>query len=130
MATALKIITRAAQLIGLVESGESLEASEVSDGLDSLNQMLHAWADQGIDLEHADLAQGDTLAVQDNHLAAIRYNLAIEMAAEYNRPIPAVVAMKADEYMRSLQAFYADPAKLGCDAALNPYFNPNTGHTG
>lgn len=44
MATALSLITRAAQLIGAVRKGEALDADEAQDGLAALNDLLSSWS--------------------------------------------------------------------------------------
>ena len=119
MATALDVITGSLRLLGKLQSGEVPTAAEGADALTTMNQMLHAWRDQGIDLEHSDYALSDPIPLQENHLAAIRYALTMELAAEYGvAPSPFLMA-KADEYFRGLQAFYADPGLLGCDYGLN-----------
>lgn len=125
MATAQEIINGALRLLAVIQTGETPTSSESDDSLDALNQMLSGWADQGIDLEHADLVLGDTLPYQDNHLAAIRYSLAVELAPEFGKSITPEIADRQDRYFRGLQAVYADPSLLGTDAALDAYYNPN-----
>lgn len=46
--TALDLITRSFSLIGSLASGESLGATEATDGLNSLNDMLDSWSTQNL----------------------------------------------------------------------------------
>ena len=123
MATALDIITGSLRLLGKLQSGEVPTAAEGADALVTMNQMLHAWRDQGIDIEHSDYALSDTVPLQSNHLQALRYALAVELAPEYGVAVTPLLLASASEYMRGLQAFYSDPGLLACDPALNPYYN-------
>ncbi len=125
MATALDIITGSLRLLGKLQSGEVPTAAEGADALTTLNQILHAWRDHGIDLEHSNYALSDTVPLQSNHLQALRYALAVELSPEYGVALSPVVLGAAQEYMRGLQAFYADPGLLACDPALNPYYGVN-----
>ena len=47
MTTGNQIIQRAGRLIGAIDPGETLTASEAADGLISLNGMLNSWANRG-----------------------------------------------------------------------------------
>lgn len=114
--TAQDIIKGALRLIAVIQPGEDLSASEAADGLAALNQMLHQWP---MDLQHEDLALTDTLRVPPDHLRAIRYNLAFEVAPEFGKQIPASVAMTADKTYRQIENEYANPARL--DSRLNRF---------
>lgn len=48
MTTALRLITRSAQLIGVVRTGEALSADEASDALATLNDMLGGWSNNNL----------------------------------------------------------------------------------
>ncbi len=125
MATALDIITGSLRLLGKLQSGEVPTAAEGADALVTMNLMLHAWRDQGLDIEHSDYALSDTVPLQSNHLHALRYQLAVELAPEYGVAVTPLLLGAAQEYMRGLQAFYSDPGLLSCDPALNPYYGTN-----
>lgn len=114
--TANDIIKGAFRLIAVIQPGEDLSASEAADGLSALNHMLHQWP---MDLQHEDLGLTDTLRVPPNHIRAIRYNLAIEIAPEFGKQIPAAVAKIADETYRQIENEYANPARL--DSRLNRF---------
>ena len=66
MATVDTIIKRSLFLIGVIEPGEDPSAEDASTGLDGLNEMLHGWRKEGIDLNHVTATLGDTLRVDDS----------------------------------------------------------------
>ncbi len=82
-----KMVRRALQLIGVLEGGETPSAAAMSDGIDTLNEMLHAWASKGADTAHTTLSNGGELLVRDEFLEAVRFNLAIRLAPEYGSAV-------------------------------------------
>lgn len=130
MATAHNIVRRSLVLIGAIEAGETPSAGEMKDGVAALNEMLHGWALEGVDLVHATLAEGNTLLVEDAFLEGIRYNLGVRMAPEYGD-----LVVPQDVVDRARQTFAAFQAKtlefdddLKTDRALHPrYFNRRIG---
>lgn len=118
--TANDIIRRAMRSIGVLHHNEAPKASEAADALDTLNDMLNAWIYDGIDLEYLGLALTDTFSYPDDHVAAIRYNLAVELCGEYGKQVPPVIAANAVRYKMALQAAYCDPDILELDPALKP----------
>lgn len=67
--------------------------------------------------------------VQDGMMRAIRYNFAIELAAEYNRTVSAEVASIAASSKASIKRINSKPTTLAVDLALQPRrgFNILTG---
>jgi hypothetical protein len=120
--TAQEMIRRTLRLAGILADGQTPTAEMYSDGLQSLNEMLSAWRDQGVDLGHISLSMGDELPYQDDHLAAIRYSLVIEISPEYAAPLRQEVVMLQQKYFRALQALYCNPPFLRIDCALSPYY--------
>jgi hypothetical protein len=103
------IIEGAFRLIGITQADETPTASEMSDGLATLNDMLHEWP---LDFQHEDLTLSGDLRMPPNHLKGIRYNLAVELAPEYGKtPSPAVAAIASNTAM-NLRNEYANPARL------------------
>lgn len=129
MATVDTIIKRALVLINVNDAGEAPSADDSSNGLDALNDMLHGWKKEGIDLNHKTASLGDTLLVDASYLEGIRYNLAVRLAPEYGRPIPTHVAERATNTFLAFQAHTLEfDDDLEVDRALNPrYFSRRTG---
>ena len=126
MATSTDVIRGALRLIGVLAIGQTPTAAEMSQALDALNDMLATWPDQGVDIDPSPVGLGEDLGYPSNHIAPIRYSLALELATEYEKPVSQVLAMKQNRYFRGLQAYYAAPALLSVDPALSPYYNPNS----
>lgn len=129
MATAQDVVRRALVLIGVIEAGESASAGEMKDGVDALNDMLHGWAAEGVDLAHTTLKQGNTLLVDDSFLEGIRFNLAVRIAPEYGATVPARVDERALSTFAAFQAHTLEfDDDLRVDRALRPrYFNRRIG---
>lgn len=125
MATARDTITRAMRLVNIVADGEAPDAAEAADGLVALNDMLHGWAKQGVDLGHIDLALTDDHKTHASWLEGIRYNLAVRLAAEYTVPVAPQIAAMADKAFSAFQMHALEFADdLHVDHALDPrYFN-------
>ena len=120
------LIRRAMRSLGILNHAEDPTTEEAADALQTLNDMLNAWIYEGMDLElQADMALTDTLPFPDDHAAAFRYALAVELAPEYGvQPPPAVLAMAAS-YKSALKTRYVDPVELPSDSFLSPVYNPN-----
>lgn len=125
MTTASEVVTGALRLIGAYGVDETPSAEDAAAGLVALNQMLAGWGIEGIRLEHAPLALGDTLPYPDDHERPIRFNLAVELAPEYGAAatLSPTVVRTADTGKRMLKAVYTTPPKLRPDIALHPYYH-------
>ncbi len=115
MATAQETINRALRMTGVLADGQTATASQASDALNSLNEMLYAWRDRGVDLGHSALALGDEIPYQDDHLACIRYSLAVEISEDYGRPAPQGVQYRQQQLFLALQAQYCNPPMMSTD---------------
>ena len=112
MTTANELIIRAAKTAKILAAGETMEDADAQDILDSLNDLLHSWELDGIDLGHTDLTLTDTVQLPDSHIRAIRYNLAADISGEYGVQLGPIEAERASNGFRMLQAHYARPGEL------------------
>lgn len=99
MTTARDIIDRAMRRIGVLAEDEQLTAAQASNGLESLNDMMHEWITLGIEYQHFDLSMLDDFPMDDRWRSAAVALLAERLAPDYG-----VAAPSAERHMRALQA--------------------------
>jgi hypothetical protein len=119
------LIRRAMRSLGVLHTKEDPTADEAADALATLNDMLNAWRLTGIDLEHLTMNLTDTLPYADEDASAIRYNLAVELSAEYGIDPPMVVVALARNTYIAIKAKYTNVATLAVDSALSPIWSTN-----
>jgi hypothetical protein len=103
-----ELCTSALRLAGVGGVGRAPSAEEMNIAISALNQMLFSWGIDGLDLGWQTAAQFDDLLVDDAYVKAIRYSLAVELAAEFKRDLnPAVAAIAIDE-MEKVRAALSD----------------------
>lgn len=86
MATNLTVITAAYRIANLTNEIQTLNASQSSQGLDKLNDMLSDWEEDGIELGYyPQTVLSATIPIQDNHLRGVKHNLAAELDGAFLR---------------------------------------------
>lgn len=120
MATAREVVTDALRLLAVYSAGETPSSSDMTDGVSSLNDMLAAWNIDGVPLNHETLTVDAEMVVPDDHLKAIKNNLAVDLAGQFGAAVPQRVAMDADNGLSLLRALYLDLDPLRIDRALEP----------
>lgn len=121
MATMLDTVTRALRMTGVIEAGETPSAESAADGIVILNDMLHGWAKEGVDLGHVTLASADDLPYDDSYMEGIRYNLAARIAVEWGAPLNPLIVSRAAALFQAFQAHNLEFADdLHVDRALQP----------
>jgi hypothetical protein len=117
----LDTVTRSMRMVGIIEAGETPSAEDAVDGLVILNDMLHGWAKEGVELNHVTLAAAQSMPYDDSYMEGIRYNLAARMGVEWGRQISPLILARAAAAFQAFQAhtleFHDD---LHVDRALQP----------
>lgn len=116
MATARDIVTRAMKDRKVIGVNATPTASELSYGLDKLNDMLFFWETDGIPLGHITLAADDALDVPDDHLQTISLSLAERLTAFADNLDPEDKRQAFDGRQR-LQALYFNLPDLSFETA-------------
>lgn len=111
MATVADIVTRAFRKIGVAAEDDPLTANQIQNGVDTFNDMVHAWALRGVDLAHTDAAAGDAFPLPEDFREGAVYLLAERLAPDYQVP----ASFNADDWFRDLHR-----SVLTTDAAEMP----------
>ena len=103
MTTALQVIERAFSKAGVKPSETPLTASEVSDGLDTWNDLLSEWGTNGTLKDAVPVESvNDDLEIPRYAFGAIKANLAIRLAPEYDRQVTQGMAFDATSSLNEL----------------------------
>ena len=121
--TVNNVIRRALLSLGVLRAGESSTPAEAADALDTLNDMLNSWRQEGIDLEHLDLALADNLPYPDDHILCFWTNLAVLLAPQFGVQVSPIIGGMARRSYLALRSQYMQPDTLGIDQALRPIYN-------
>jgi hypothetical protein len=104
MATVLNIVKPALQLILVQASEADLEADEYADSIDALNAMMADLEVNGIHLGWTDVdSVSDTVTVAPGAIRGIIYNLAVEMAPQFDAEPTIALADRAEKGMVTLR---------------------------
>ena len=125
MTTAQDLVTGALKDLGVIQRTEVPEGQESLDALAVLNFMCSAWIYEDVDMEWLTLALTDVVPYPEDQMLAIRSNLAVRIATQYDvQPNPVILAM-ASEGFKQLQRAYLDVGTLGIDNAIKGQYQPN-----
>ena len=112
MATAAKVVERALARILVRQTEAPLEASEIDDSIDMLNDMMTAWDGSGLALGYTIVTSpSDEVTVPDGALMAIKSNLAIQMADEFGWTVTIQLATSARDSFADLLTQELTPPK-------------------
>jgi hypothetical protein len=104
MATVGNIIKRALGKLNAFDSGEALPSADSSDAIDNLNTMMTRWEADGLASGWVNVANpSDDMPTPPELDGAIVWNLAIELAPDYDMEPSQVVVNRAGIYMAALE---------------------------
>lgn len=105
MATARDIVVGALRLLGVKPAESPISAAEIQDGLESLNDMMAEWEERSIFTGFSALGTADDpVEVPDSAIGAIKANLAIYIAPEYDKSVSVELAKRAKDGLTSVRA--------------------------
>lgn len=106
MATMRDVVIGGLKQTGVVPLGQAPENAEVADGLDVLNDMMHSWAANGVDITHTTKTLLETFPLADKHLAGVKAMLAIKICGTNGAQPSAATVLDAKYGWIALQAVY------------------------
>ena len=121
MATNQNLIDRALGKLGIVEAGESANATDSATALDILNDMLMEWAQKDLDLNwFTQDTLGDTAPLPKWAVKGVIANLAVACATDFRSPIPNDLAVEARQGKRTIGNTLINLALEGADMSHLP----------
>lgn len=107
MATGADVIKGALRRLQVIEDETPIEASEINDGLEDLNDWGSAHEVGFLELGFVPLDQpADTINIPFQALGYFKDQLALYMAGQYGAPIPQSLVLSADKTLKyALNAF-------------------------
>ena len=118
MATVLNILTRALKRINVVDAGEDVDAGDAETALEAYNEMLFAWVNDNVDVNHAEQTLTDTFALDNRHQQGVIALLAVRLADDYDEEPTRKLLEDADSGWIALQIDYQVTEPPRFDAAL------------
>lgn len=122
--TLADLIARALRLAHIVATGEDPEDDQAHEAVETFNDMLEAWRDDGIDLGLPTFTTADydggtvTVDVDAGATKALRYNLAVEAANEAGLEVSKVTNREAERSRGALAARLSPTKRVRFDHAL------------
>lgn len=114
MATMQDIVKDAYRKLGIVAEDTAMTADQGSEGVDTLNDMLHEWKLRGVDITHTDKTLTDTFPLGDEYKEGTKHMLASRLSPNYEVP----ASFDADDFFRAIQAAYMTIDVVAFDKAV------------
>ena len=113
MTTMRVLVEDAFEEIGVKTAEVPLTNDELQSGIRRCNDMLLEWDDIGIIVGYSEVLNGDdTVNVERNAVAAVKYNLAIRLAPSYQKLVGAALADLASGTIEVLMASSTDLSNI------------------
>ena len=107
------LVEDAFEEIGVKTAEVPLTNDELQSGIRRCNDMLLEWDDIGIIVGYSEVLNGDdTVNVERNAVAAVKYNLAIRLAPSYQKLVGAALAALASGTIEVLMASSTDLSNI------------------
>lgn len=107
MAFVSEVLASALRRLQVIDRNGSVPARDAQFAIEALNDMVTRWEGSGLALGWKNVSTVDeTIPVPDEALSAVKWNLAVELAAEY--PLPAAMPGIADKAKHLLNELRRD----------------------
>jgi hypothetical protein len=119
MATALDIISTALRQVSAIANGTEPTAEEAQDGLESLNDMVHAWSAKGVHIGYSTLRLTDDFPIDDRHIGTVKALLSVCVAPEYGMTVPEEIQKRAFSGWQHLKSEYSSLEPMRLDMGIS-----------
>jgi hypothetical protein len=119
VATTADIVRGAYLRLGLIRANGEPTAAEAAVGLLALNDMMFAWANEGVDISHTELALATTFPLDAKFHGGVKAMLAVRLAEENGDDIKPKLAEDAAQGWLALQAAYISAPDASFDSGMN-----------
>ncbi len=114
MATMQDLIERAYRKLGIVAYDVDMTADQASEGLETLNSLLHEWKLRDVDISYSDLELTGTFPLTDEYKEGTVHILAGRLSPNYEVP----ANFDPDHFFRVIQAAYSTIDEVSLDKAV------------
>jgi len=118
MATARDIIISAFKKASLVAQGQSPNASEVADALETLNDMAASWDARDVHTGWSAVTLDDDIVLDARHYEGLKFMLAERILSDYGSEVPREVSRRASDGWQLMCGDFMAPENLRVDVAL------------
>jgi P22 tail accessory factor len=126
--TCIEMLTDAYRAANIIDESETPSAEMGATGIRVLNQMLGEWDEDGIKLGwQVVAAQSDTLPIRYQDERAVKYNLAVELAGEFEIDVLPRVQRIADRTYGRLAKAHRLKVESSLELLPNEAAGPFTG---
>jgi hypothetical protein len=119
VATTRDIVRGAYLRTGLIRANGQPPAADADIALIALNDMMFSWVNDGVDVEHTELALADTFPLEAKYHGGVKAMLAVRLAEENGDEIGPKLAQDAADGWAALQAAYVTAPEAGFDGGMN-----------
>lgn len=118
MTTVSDIVTGALKMSGVVDSAETVGASESADGLTSFNDMVQSWTGRSVYTGVGIVALTDEFPFEDQHILGCKAMLAKQIAHEYGKQVSKTVEEMARDGWAAIFGDFFVAEKMQVDDGL------------
>lgn len=112
MSSSSDIVKRALKRLGVLAPGEDVDAADAQDGNAALNAMIASWQNDGVDIS-------PDVPIASRHEEGIVALLAVRLASDYGKQVPAKLIDDAEKGWAGLLAEYIRVPSAQFDPALS-----------
>jgi hypothetical protein len=112
MASMNDIVSGALKRLRVINPRFSPDATAAAEALTALNEMMHSWKTNGIDIGHSTLAATDDFPLGDEYVQGVKALLAIRLSSDHGLEVSQSIVRDAELCWAALQAEFMEAATL------------------